>query len=311
MPGVWGESTEMDIKWYGDVQLLLCGVKQEARGRCQRLSKRIPWPVAVPLPPSVEIVKKRETGSKPGDIHSEPEPPASDEPETAEARTCRIEDFRASRRVAKKVASWVAENTAAITPFLPFSHLGFLLAMVSASHVVILAALTTNLVFGEYTAALGYHDRTQGKIGGDIFETIIGSLLENYHYDVVEKWVLSSFRPLIAVAVAEMGVPKRSAEWETEPATHPHSQSIPFATSDVTASLPLCTAESPLQGSQLTITTTPDAHDDLCFLMEAMMKANNSQTSDRALTPSATTNSVARPVTAHLSSPAGKENLSC
>ncbi|KAJ7636324.1 hypothetical protein FB45DRAFT_864378 [Roridomyces roridus] len=65
MPGVWGESTEMDIKWYGDVQLLLCGVKQEARGRCQRLSKRIPWPVAVPLPPSVEIVK---TGSKPGDI---------------------------------------------------------------------------------------------------------------------------------------------------------------------------------------------------------------------------------------------------
>ncbi|KAJ7609655.1 hypothetical protein FB45DRAFT_348790 [Roridomyces roridus] len=63
---------------------------------------------------------------------------------------------------------------------------------------------------GEFMDALDILKRTRpDKTAGDAFETVLGALLEDYEYGVIQNWVTKAFRPLILVALAALDNGKR------------------------------------------------------------------------------------------------------
>ncbi|KAJ7697956.1 hypothetical protein B0H16DRAFT_1585203 [Mycena metata] len=70
-----------------------------------------------------------------------------------------------------------------------------------ALYKVLKAALTCNCVLGYLMYFLGYHDLTADKIGGDTWETFLGSLLLSLPYSNVIEWALPVLEPLAIVCL--------------------------------------------------------------------------------------------------------------
>ncbi|KAJ7609645.1 hypothetical protein FB45DRAFT_876425 [Roridomyces roridus] len=144
----------------------------------------------------------------------------------------------------------------------------------ASSRQIIARALATNDVLGEYMDALGMLDATSpDKTAGDAFETVLGALLQDRPYTILQDWVTTAFQPLILVAQAALDNNKRKMpDLSTiEPRVskrrrvdHGSNASTTYSSTDP-YSFPASTPASLDVG--LEFTTLPHARADLDFVL--------------------------------------------